>query len=407
MWKIVIAALILSAPSAARTENSPPADRIEEALSVPFWEDTDDWVDLRGTGIRLLIPKGAERGAFWRILRAANQGGLSLRYRFDASAGRLNAERGRVEYPLCSIIAANGARFGDETRNCPLRPAAGTRGERLLAAGLAAVSPDPERARRSLSEALAARPALPRRGEGLARAARARTAEILAEALDPGEALDVLMAEALVDYRRLAVLAPDSLAPQLSLANVLRDLGGYAEAAAIYEDIGRRWPDESFELAMSTSVLARQQGEYERALGLLDAYARVGEPVSLGMRFYYHRGWTLGLLGRSEEAIADLDRGLAAQPDYSSAFMLRACMNARLGRFDEALSDQERALELHAGSPPNATTTGMIEESRAAAAGLRAAIAAARTEPSPIGCGGWDRWGRPRARSPLLNGALR
>lgn len=404
MRMAVIAALILSAPAAAaQNREVVPSDRIAEALAVPYWEETEDWVDLPGTGMRMLIPQGAERSTFWNILGTANQAGISLRYRFDASAGRINSDGSRVEYPLCSLAAADAATFGDEAVNCPIRPGAETRAERLLAAGIPDVFRDPERARRTLGEALAARPALSLRGEGLARDARAKAAEILTDALDPGPAYDALLADALADYRRLAILAPDRIESHLSLATVLKDLGAYQEAMDIYGDIERRWPEESFRLAVATASLLRQQGEYQRALARLDDYARKADPNTLRMRFYYHRAWTLGLLDRAAEAITDIERGFASQPDYPSAYRLRACQHARLGQFAEALVDQERALALYAGSPSSAATMRSQEESRAAAAELRVAIGAARSEPAAIGCDEWERWSRPRARSPLVD----
>lgn len=404
MRKTIVAALLASAPAAAQPDASAEPERIVEVGTTPRWGESDDWFDLPGTSMRMLVPDGPERETIWDLLVAADRRGVALRFRFDATAGRLNAEGSRVTYPLCSVAAASGARFGDEARNCPRRSPAAAEAERLLAIGVAEVYRDPERARATLGRALATRPALSLRGEGLALRARGQSAQVLAEATEPGEARDGLLAEALADFRRLAALAPDRIAPQFDVALTLMMLGAYEEAHAIYEAALRRWPDHDFDLNVAIATLYRQQGDYRRALRQLDDYAQGVDRSQFGMQFYYHRSWTLSLLRRNEEALADIDRGLAAQPDYSSAYMLRSCLQARLGRLNEALADQERALELHAAmrGAPVAETVRMIEQSRGAAAALRAAIASGRRDSSDIGCGFWDRWSRPRPRSPLL-----
>lgn len=52
----------------------------------------------------------------------------------------------------------------------------------------------------------------------------------------------------------------------------------------------------------------------------------------------------LGSLGRGEEAIAILDRGLAADPDFPSTWFRKAEELAALGRYDEAVACYERAI---------------------------------------------------------------
>ena len=101
------------------------------------------------------------------------------------------------------------------------------------------------------------------------------------------------------------------------------------------------WPDEFFWTAIRTGAIHRIRGEYEAALQVLDELARqLGRQTATPV--HYHRAMTHNEVGRFEEAIAELDRGLETQPDYMWAFLERACSYAQLGRTwaREAASDQ-------------------------------------------------------------------
>jgi tetratricopeptide (TPR) repeat protein len=58
-------------------------------------------------------------------------------------------------------------------------------------------------------------------------------------------------------------------------------------------------------------------------------------------------GETLRLAGRTDEALAALDRAVALQPDLSSAIASRAETKRIMGRFDDAVADFSRAIELN------------------------------------------------------------
>jgi tetratricopeptide (TPR) repeat protein len=354
-----------------------------------------------------LIREGAERDTHWRILGAAHERGISLRIRFDASAGRLSNGGTHLEYPLCSIGTASGASFGDETRNCPPGNRTTEDSERLLALGVAQRIADPGLARRTLTEALASLPALAPGAQAIAYEGRARAAEALgyeAELSDRTD--DQVWAAALADYRRQVSLAPADPDVQFSVARVLTSLGGYAEAMEVYRAIGRRWPEQAFEVAVRIGALYRQQGDHRRALRQLDDYARANPNATFGMKFHYHRAWTLSRLERFEEAEREIDSGLLSQPDYSAAFQLRSCARARLGRLDEALADQRRATELMAGimAEPDAILRAEIARSHSVVAALERALQAGQRGPLTAPCDGFlDRWSRPRSRSPLLD----
>lgn len=366
-------------------------------------EKGDAWFRLAGHEARLMLPSGAERETFWLLLEAAEERNVTFHVRVDAAAGRLVGESRRLVYPVCSIRTPTGASFGDEARNCPPRAPPEAESERLLALALAQVDEHPEQARRLLSEALAASPELPLLARAVAYKERAELTEFLSLDLAPGEAQDRLLADALADRRRLADLLPDRAGPQLALANAFSALGAYEEAEEVLRETGRRWPDEAFNVAVDLGALFRQQGNYRRALDMLDDYARRNPGVD-GMRYHYHRAWTLMLLGRNEEALRSVDAGLVSQPDYGSAYGLRSCLLSRLGRLDEALADQERAIELYGLMiGQGAYSRVVIERSRSAAAALREAVAAGRRGPVSAPC--WELlrlWSRPRSRSPLI-----
>jgi tetratricopeptide (TPR) repeat protein len=389
-----------------------PADAaVEERIvtvaeTVGDWgTEPDDWFRLRGLDARLMIPRGDERETHWFAIETVSERGIALRVRLDAGAGRLAPTGDHIVYPVCSIRIAGAPSFGDEARNCPPRAAAQNDSERLLAIGVVLAQERPDRARVLLSQALAATPRLTGRARALALKARAEAARWQAEDSDPDAPdHDRLMAEALADYRGLARLVPDNAGVQIAIAQALQALGGYREAHEVFRATRRRWPQEAFEVAVQHAALYRQQGDYRRALRILDDYARGGDSQATGMKFHYHRAWTLSLLGRNEEAVRHLDEGLATQPDYSAAYLLRSCVQARLGRLQQALADQRRGLALLEDDDEAVERLRPhIERSRAAIRALEGAIAGGRAATAGETCSNlWDRWSRPRPRSPLL-----
>jgi tetratricopeptide (TPR) repeat protein len=389
----------------------PPADgdqRIIPAFGIVYTGDTGDggWFSLNDDGRHFRFPADRqELEADVRLLIEARERGISLVVHYDAMAGRADAEGGYIEYPLCSLSAANGAISGNERTNCPApehpRPETS---EAALSYGVALAYNRPEEARRHLGLALGDDRLSPRL-RALASRWRGEAGEQLATILPWTEAaFDRMTADALADYRAWLAATPDDMNAHYAVARMLADLGGYADAMAIYRGIERRWPDETFNIAIRTGALFRKQGRYAEALAQIDAYVANGGTQN-GMKIRYHRGWTLQLLGRLPEAAAELSRGLESQPDYPSAYLMRSCAYSRMGRLAEALADQERGLELL----ENAAQTAMpslvdeLQRSRALATTLRRLVAAGDHRPTDVPCLGiWDRDEQPRARSPLL-----
>ena len=237
---------------------------------------------------------------------------------------------------------------------------------------------------------------------------RGEAAEALASAAaHASEAYDRHYFEALQDYRGWVAAAPEASDPQFAVARALIELGGYTEAMAIYNAIGRRWPEQAQRIAIATGALYRQQGNYAQALRQLDELGE-REASFAGMRFRYHRGWTLLMLGRNAEAIAEIDRGLESQADYSGAYRVRSCARARLGQIEAALDDQERAHELLTSIARDnpSIVAEEIALSQALVDALRQARTAAPRSPFRADCAAFlAQWGRARRRSARLGAA--
>ncbi|HYD13178.1 MAG TPA: tetratricopeptide repeat protein [Allosphingosinicella sp.] len=387
----------------AAPQPSPPPGRIfaETGYLGEGNEEAGGWIRLAQSRMRFRLPASdSQRTTLVRLLAAAAERGVAFRIRYDVTTGRPDPAGDYVEYSLCSLSVGNGASFGDEALNCPERPAPSLGpGEAALVRGMAEATDAPAAARRSLAAALAA-PGLNPRLRPMALEARGLAAETLANDLPwASEAYDRITFEGLADYRAWAAAAPDDAEPLHSTARLLADLGGYEEALGVYRAIGRRWPGEAFDVAVRTGALFRRQARYAEALAALDAHG----PVE-GMRYRYHRAWTLHLLGRAAEALAEINQGFESQPDYPYAYFIRSCAQAKLGHLQEALADQERGLELLAGfAREGASFDEIVQTGRAHVEALRRLVAAGRRQPTDLPCQGyWQRDIRARTRSPLL-----
>ena len=298
--------------------------------------------------------------------------------------------------------------YGDEGANCPAGARAASGAERLLALGFAQRVDDPELALRTLGEALAATPALPPPAQTIAYRSRAEATEIVAYRLAAGPERDRLLVEALADYRRVAAARPDDVETLASVGFMLQALGAYPEALEAYRAIGSGPARNAYVAAVEIGALQRQQGDYQAALATLDDFARGNPGEADGMRFRYHRARALTLLGRYDEALTELDRGLASQADYAYAHLLRACVRGRLGQLSEALADEERGMELLGlvQGGPRGELLRDFERSRSVVSTLRTAAASRRPQPTAVACEGfWDDSDRPRQRSALLDSA--
>ncbi len=409
---LAAAAAFAASPAQPEPAGEPAGgQRIFTTLGYVGQAGTDGgaWFDLDYGEQRFRLPRTsvAEVNRYFDLLNAATERGFAVRVRYDAAAGEAGPDGPYVIYPVCSLAVGDSEPLGDERANCPPRGDSGESAEARLALGVGIALERPEAARVLLGEALSSG-SLPAHLRALAYNRRGGVAERLASRHPPASAEhDRLSVAALADYRGWVAAAPDDPEARLAVSRTLAELGGYDEAVAVLEALGRTVPERAFDVAIRTGALYRQRGDYRRALRQLDDYAARHGPVD-GMRFNYHRAWTLMMLGRDREALAAIDRGLGGQPDYSAAWLLRSCVRARLGLLADALADQERAYALMMLLPirDDPAMAEDIGRSRAMIETLRAAAASGRNRPVPAACEGfWDRWLQTRPRSPLLDGA--
>ena len=168
-------------------------------------------------------------------------------------------------------------------------------------------------------------------------------------AYPPGSGLndrdDKLLVDAEGDYRRAAELDPADERTALWRGDALSALGAYTEALVLYEEVEQRWPDQYFRVAMRKAATFRLMGDPRAALRVLNELVEVHGPQG-GMMYHYHRAWTLYQLRLYKDAAEELELGIRDQPDYTWAFVRRACAHAQAGDLEHAWSDQQRALEL-------------------------------------------------------------
>lgn len=390
------------APAAA------PPGRFEDLGTLTDAREGDDgviWLKLWTPHVRYrMAPQPAgKHEALLSLLKRAEEAGRAVLIRYDGAHGRFDAAAGTLDYTVCSIalddvVFEPAQRCGDEA------PAPADLQGTLAAAQAEMSSGNVQAAQRLLSPLALPADAATRK---LLLRLRSETEDAVGAML-PAEsaAADRAAAAALADYRALAVLEPEDAEHQFHIAGTLLDLGGYAEARAIYAAILKKWPEEEYRVAVRVGALHRAQGQYAKALEALDELVARKGPQQ-GMRFHYHRGWTLTLLGRYDEAIHELTEGMKTQPDYGAAYYRRGCAYAGVGDLRSALLDVDEATRLDSqvpGARTNKVMRDYLEEIAALRARFQAAIAAGQGARWGNACSGpsWRRWEHPRTRSPLL-----
>lgn len=336
------------------------------------------------------------------LLERANGSGSSLRLWFDGGRGDISRQSGTLIFPVCAI-AFEDIRFEPTKRCAEASIDASASGQAALTIAGAQLEAGEFR----LAGATLARvgdlqdPA----GRKLLLRVRANVSYAIATMEESASAAaDKAVAAALADYRALVEVEPNDPEVRFELAAAYEMLGGYAEAKAAYEAILARWPDEDFRVAIRLGALSRRQGNYGKALAALDDLSARSGPQQ-GMKFHYHRGWTLNLLGRHDEALQSLNEGIAHQPDYAWAYLRRACAHGSLSNLKEARADLDQGIAL-LRAMPGATAGKEIRDELHRAAEARAtvdrAIAAGTAGPVSVYCSSDDTYERPRSRSALL-----
>ena len=128
----------------------------------------------------------------------------------------------------------------------------------------------------------------------------------------------------------------------LQQAVALHQKGELPRAQAIYDEVLRAQP-LNFDALHLSGALARQQGDPQRALDLIDGALAIDSRRAIA---HCNRGVALQDLGRYEEALASFERSLALQPDYAIALSNRGNALRHLGHLDRALESYEAVLRL-------------------------------------------------------------
>lgn len=380
--------------------------RIFEDQSFAFGGEVDEagalHIQLWSPHVRYVVPPETEEKVdeLGRILRRASETGRAVTIRYLGTAGRVSRPAGTIRFPVCEIRL-------DElsfvpSKGCEQAEAAPAGPEADLAYAQALAAAGGTRRAIDLLAPLSFEDAATRKL--LLRVRAGAHAGLAAAEVPASPAADTASASALADYVALAALEPDDVEHQFAIGEMLIDLGGYGEAKTLFDHILKRWPEEEYRLFVRYGLLRRVQGDYEGALAALDELVARSGPQD-GMRYHYHRGWTLSLLGRHTEAEAEYTKGFAVQADYHAAFIRRGCARASLGRLDEALADFDEARRLLTAMPdPDAPT---VQSSLRDLAADRASVAtkkAAGGGPVEGMCAaeGWTSYEKPRERSALL-----
>ncbi|SFG18702.1 Predicted methyltransferase, contains TPR repeat [Duganella sp. CF458] len=128
----------------------------------------------------------------------------------------------------------------------------------------------------------------------------------------------------------------------LQQAVALHQKGELAAAQAIYDEVLRAQP-LNFDALHLSGALARQQGEPQRALDLIDGALAIDSRRAIA---HCNRGVALQDLARYDEALASFERALALQPGYAIALSNRGNALRHLGHLERALESFDAALRL-------------------------------------------------------------
>jgi len=148
--------------------------------------------------------------------------------------------------------------------------------------------------------------------------------------------------------RRAVAMAPDSLAPRYVLGGLLQASRRFAVAESVWVEVTRRMP-EATGAGMELAYCRQSQGDIEGAVSALrTVIARDPENASalnfLGYLFAEHDR-------DLEEAEGLIRRALEQDPDNGAYLDSMGWVYYRLGRFQEAREDLERAVKLTRGDP--------------------------------------------------------
>ena len=146
--------------------------------------------------------------------------------------------------------------------------------------------------------------------------------------------------DALADLDRALELDPSNVQAIRDRASALHGLKRDDEALAGYERVLELRPEDLAARVARAGIL-NNAGRYE------EAYVAFGAVLELAPKPEYHwaRGRSALSLERFEEALADFERAVELGPEVGAYYHARAQARAGLGQTERALADYDRALE--------------------------------------------------------------
>ena len=343
-----IAALYLSiAAVAAPQQDDGLRQNVFQSIDQPRGAGTDDkrttlFVDSFEHGVRYeaahLSP--ADVDMLTQIFDRYQTQFRAIEFKFDAAGARFNPETSTVDFPICSANIDNltyvAARKCDETVS---RGSVESSINLSMALGIAEFfGGSTDEAVRLLSKAIDSGELRPEFRPTAYRFRAEVNKTISFESEVGSEAADRASMSIITDCDRVIALEPEEVECRFAEASAWGYLGDYPTAEKRYAALAVKLPDEKFRTVIGHAAILRLRGEYELALEMLNSLVPEFRD-SLGMKFHYHRGWTLMHLGRFDEAIADFSEGLKVQPDYPWAYLRRACAYAQTGELQLAEED--------------------------------------------------------------------
>jgi Flp pilus assembly protein TadD len=142
-------------------------------------------------------------------------------------------------------------------------------------------------------------------------------------------------------------LTPFDLEIREALAAALRRAGRLEESERVFHDLASR----GREVGLQLGRVLMEQERYDEALELLSTLAPTAEVLD-------RKAMCLFRLGRSDEALEAERRALEERPGWPVAMINLAVILAERGEFEEARALLERALEI---DPENAAASVNLE----------------------------------------------
>src|SRR5947208_9229154 len=177
-------------------------------------------------------------------------------------------------------------------------------------------------------------------------------ADLTAAHANRGNALAALgRHQAAVDsFDRALATQPDFPEVHLNRGNSLTRLGRHEQALASYDRALAISPDMA-EAEFGRGIVFRDQTRFEDAVRGFDRAIELNRNDAVRGLFHSHRAEALNLLGRFQEAFADVSRCLEVAPNDDEALYAVSLIELLHGRWRDAWPKYERRIALKVGIP--------------------------------------------------------